>query len=104
MRNLLLALVLLMASSVACADYAFQIENNTDSDIVAIVVSEDAEDWGAFDIGSGIAAGSTADMAWDSSTDESGCTWYFMAAFEDGSDSEVVEFDFCDEELVIQFD
>ena len=103
MRGLLCALALLLASSSAFAEYAFQIENNTASKIDAIVVSEDGENWGAFDIGSGIPAGTTADMTWDSSTDDSGCTWYFMATFVDGSESEVVEFDFCDEELVIQF-
>lgn len=104
MRGLLCALVLSCASSSAFAEYAFQIENNTDRKIVAVVVSENGEDWGAFDIGSGIAAGATADMVWDASTDESGCGWYFMARFADGSDSDVVEFDFCEDELVIQFD
>ncbi|WP_395792975.1 hypothetical protein [Aquimonas sp.] len=104
MRGLLCALALLLTSSSAFAEYAFQIENNTDSKIDAIVVSEDGENWGAFDIGAGIAAGATADLTWDSSTDESGCTWYFMASFADGSESDVVEFDFCEEELVIQFD
>jgi hypothetical protein len=104
MRELLCALVLLTASSVASAEYAFKIENNTDSRVVAVVVSEDGENWGAFEIGSGIEAGTTADMVWDASTDESGCMWYFMAAFEDGSDSDVVEFDFCEDELTVQFD
>lgn len=103
MRGLLCALALLMASPAAFAEYAFQIENNTDSKIVAIVVSEDGEDWGAFDIGSGIPAGRTADLVWDSSTDGSGCGWYFMARFDDGSDSDLVAFDFCEDELVIQF-
>jgi hypothetical protein len=103
MRGLLCALVLSMASSLVCAEYAFQIENNTDSKIVAVVVSEDGKDWGAFNIGGGIGAGATVDMVWDSSTDESGCVWYFMAAFEDDSNSDVVEFDFCSDELVIQF-
>lgn len=104
MRAMLCALVLLIGSSTASAEYAFQIENNTDQKIVAIVVSEDGEDWGAFDIGSGIDAGETADLVWDASTDESGCNWYFMAHFEDDSDSDLVAFDFCDDELVIQFD
>jgi len=104
MRGLLCTLALMMASPAAFAEYAFQIENNTDQKIVAIVVSEDGEDWGAFDIGSGIDAGETADLVWDASTDESGCNWYFMARFEDDSDSELVAFDFCDDELVIQFD
>jgi len=103
MRGLLCALALLTFATTASAEYAFQIENNTDSRIDAVVVSEDGEHWGAFDIGSGINAGATANMTWDASTDESGCTWYFMATFEDGSNSDVVEFDFCEEELVIQF-
>lgn len=104
MRGWLCAFILLLASPAAFAEYQFQIENNTDQDIVAVVVSEDGEDWGAFDIGSGIPAGVTADMVWDSSTNNSGCVWYFMAAFEDGSDSDVVEFNFCEDELVIQFE
>lgn len=104
MRGVLCAVALMMASSSAFAEFAFQIENNTASKIDAIVVSEDGENWSAFDIGKGIAAGTTANMVWDSSTDESGCTWYFMASFADGSESEVVEFDFCEDELVIQFD
>lgn len=104
MRGWLCAFVLLLASPAAFAEYQFQIENNSGQDIVAVVVSEDGEDWGAFDIGAGIPAGVTADMVWASSTDESGCVWYFMAAFADGSDSDVVEFDFCEDELVIQFE
>lgn len=104
MRGLLCALVLAAVSTSAFADYEFQIENNTDSRIDAIVVSEDGEDWGAFDIGGGIPAGATADMVWDSSTNGSGCVWYFMASFADGSESDLVEFDFCEDELVIHFE
>lgn len=104
MRALLCGLLLSVFATSASAEYAFQIENNTDSKILAIVVSEDGENWGAFDIGAGIEAGTVADLVWDSSTDDSGCVWYFMASFADGSDSDLVEFDFCDDELVIQFD
>jgi hypothetical protein len=104
MRGLLCALALALVSTSAFADYEFQIENNTDSAIDAIVVSENGEDWGAFDIGSGIPAGATADLVWDSSTNGSGCEWYFMASFEDGSYSEPVAFDFCEDALVISFE
>jgi hypothetical protein len=42
-------------------------------------------------------------MQWDDSTDESSCEWSFMATFADGSESEAVDFDFCEDELVIEF-
>ena len=73
MRGWLCSVALLLASPAAFAEYTFQISNNTDSKIVAIHVSEDGNTWGEFNIGSGIAAGATATMQWDESTDDSGC-------------------------------
>ena len=103
MRGWLCSVALLLASPAAFAEYIFQISNNTDSKIVAVHVSEDGNTWGEFNIGSGIAAGATATMQWDDSTDESSCEWSFMATFADGSESEAVDFDFCEDELVIEF-
>jgi hypothetical protein len=103
MRGSLCSVALLLASPAAFAEYTFQISNNTDSKIVAVHVSEDGNTWGEFNIGSGIAAGATATMQWDDSTDESSCEWSFMATFADGSESEAVDFDFCEDELVIEF-
>lgn len=95
--------ILASMSFSASAEYSFEVANNTDSDIVGLVVSEDGETWGKFNIGKGIKAGTTTKLVWDSSTDDSGCEWYFMAGFADGSDSEVTSFDFCEEDLVLEF-
>jgi hypothetical protein len=74
MRGWLCSVALLLASPAAFAEYTFQISNNTDSKIVAVHVSEDGDTWGEFNIGSGIPAGKTAEMSWDSSTDD-GSSW-----------------------------
>ncbi|MBK8285814.1 MAG: hypothetical protein IPK97_13610 [Ahniella sp.] len=95
--------ILATMSLSASAEYSFEIANNTDSDIVGIVVSEDGENWGKFNIGEGIEAGTTSKLVWDSSTDDSGCEFFFMARFSDGSDSELTAFDFCEEDLVLEF-
>lgn len=103
MKRLVTALALAFASGAALAEYSFVVNNNTDSKIVGIVVSEDGERWGPFDIGKGIPAGASATLVWDASTDESGCEWWFRATFADGSESEDVAFDFCEEGLELEF-
>ena len=104
MRSLLLASLLLALPAVSQASYKFTIANNTDQDIVGIEVSEDGKSWGDFDVGSGIPAGESAEATWAEHTDESNCEWMFRAEFEDGSVSEEVAFDFCEEDLTIEFE
>jgi hypothetical protein len=84
-------------------DYRFKIHNNTKNDITKVLVSEDGKKWGAFDIGDGIEAGATVEMVWDKSTDNGNCGWYFKAVFDNGEESEAVEFDFCEKNLVLEF-
>ena len=100
-KLLFLALAALPFS--ASAEYSFDVQNNTDSAIVALEVSEDGKKWGKFNIGKGIRSGATSKLVWDSSTDDSGCEWYFKAKFNDGTESEVTSFDFCEEDLVLEF-
>lgn len=104
MKRVLLAVALSLLSVAALAEYSFKVTNNTDNDIVAIKVSDDGKSWGEFDIGSGIASGETAKLVWDASTDDGACEWTFRATFDDGSDSEDVDFDFCEEDLELVFD
>lgn len=104
MRSLLLAACLLALPAVSQASYKFTIENNTDQDIVGIEVSEDGSSWGEFDVGSGIPAGSSAEATWAEHTDDSNCEWQFRAEFEDGSVSDAVAFDFCEDDLTINFE
>ncbi|HWT14897.1 MAG TPA: hypothetical protein VN581_03855 [Patescibacteria group bacterium] len=103
MKRYLLALALALTSTAAFAEYSFVVHNNTDSKIVKIRVSEDGSSWGQFDIGKGIPAGSSSQLIWDPSTDDSGCEWLVRATFADGSESEDVTFDFCEEGLELDF-
>ena len=104
MQRTMLALMLAALSGTAAAEYSFDVSNNTDQKIIGIEVSEDGNDWGKFDIGAGIKAGTTSTLVWDASTDDSSCEWTFRATFADGSVSEEVDFDFCEEDLTLEFD
>jgi hypothetical protein len=85
-------------------EYSFKVTNKTGVKITKLLASEDGENYGVFDIGSGIASGKSVTMVWDKSTDDSGCEWYFKAVFADKSESEAVPFDFCEEELELVFE
>lgn len=104
MKKLMMAAALAVLSGSAVAEYSFEVHNNTGSKIVGIEASEDGDSWGDFDIGRGIPSGSTSTLVWDSSTDDGNCVWAFRATFADGSVSEAVDFDFCEEDLVLEFD
>src|SRR5256885_13864991 len=91
----------------ACAndekEYSFVLHNTTEEKITALMVSEDGEKWGKFDIGSGLKAGESAKFVWDKSTHSEACTQYVKAEFEDGSESKPVQHDFCKEGLELGF-
>ena len=102
-----LAFVLMSATYISAkstVDYKFKIHNNTRQKITAIRVAEEgSKEWGDFDIGDGIAAGATDEMVWDKETDNSKCKWWFKAKFANGEWSEAVKFDFCEKDLIIEF-
>lgn len=106
----LLACALLLASFAvsyahATPDYRFKVHNNTKQDIKKILVREDGkQEWGYFDIGEGIKKGDTDELIWDKSTDNGACHWDFKAVFDNGEESEIVKFDFCEKNLVLEFD
>lgn len=106
----LLACVLIFSSFAisyarTAPDYKFKVHNNTKHAIKKIFVREEGKsEWGYFDIGSGIAAGETEELVWDKSTDNGGCNWDFKAVFDSGEESESVKFDFCEKNLVLEFD
>jgi hypothetical protein len=84
-------------------EYSFKVHNTTEHKITALMVSEDGEKWGNFDIGSGIKAGESAKLVWDTATNSESCHQYFKAEFEDGSESKPKKFDFCEEGLELAF-
>jgi hypothetical protein len=98
--------VVLMSGTLSVArtpEYKFKVHNNTKSAIKKLYVSEDGKKWGFFDIGSGIAAGATVELVWDKSTDNGNCEQWFKVTFADGETSEAVKFDFCEKDLVLEF-
>ena len=70
----------------------------------AALASEDGKEWGSFDVGrAGIPAGATTTLKWDKSTNNSDCKWYIKAVFDDGSETKAKKFDFCEEDLELEF-
>ena len=84
-------------------DYRFKVHNNTKQAIKKMLVSVDGKKWGEFDIGTGIKAGATETLIWDKSTDNEPCEQYFKVQFADGEWSDAVKFDFCEADLVLEF-
>lgn len=90
------------ASSRAHASYTFKVHNKTEHNIVRLMASEDGKTYRDFDIGSGIAAGQAVTMEWDQSTDNGKCEWHFKAKLADGEETDPVEFNFCEKDLVLE--
>lgn len=92
-----------MSVQAAESEYSFKVHNGTNSTIKKLLVSEDGKQWGDFDIGSGIAAGKSDTLVWDSSTNNEGCVQWVKAVFADGSEAQAAKFDFCDKSLELEF-
>jgi hypothetical protein len=102
---LALAFVFSPVRNAAAADeeYSFKVHNTTKDKITKLLASEDGKSYGYFDVGKGIEPDETATLKWDKKTNESGCKWYFKAVFEDGDESAAKKFDFCEEDLELEF-
>ena len=104
--SLLSLAIIVIGSSVASAqdsEFSFKIVNSTDVTIKKLMVSIDGKKWGFFDIGTGVAAGKTAEMVWSKSTDTEPCKQWVKAVYADKSESKPVKFDFCEEGLELEF-
>lgn len=107
MRNIscfitLIALGLFVQSANA-QQYSFKLNNTTKVKMVKLQVSEDGKKWSDFDIGAGIGAGKSAMMVWNESTNDQNCNQKVKAVYDDGSESEVADFDFCEADLELDF-
>lgn len=103
--RIVLAVSLLSVSLAAFAeDYSFKVTNNTNTAIKKILVSEDGEEYGFFNIGAGIKPGQTVTLVWDSSTNGESCDQYFKAVFANGEESEATQFNFCESEVALEFE
>ncbi|CAN5217467.1 hypothetical protein BH20VER2_BH20VER2_10580 [soil metagenome] len=87
----------------ASEGHSFKVKNTTKNRITKLLASEDGETYGNFDVGKGIKPGQTVTLVWDKSTDEENCEQYFKAVFDDGEESEPVKFDFCEDDLTLEF-
>jgi hypothetical protein len=85
-------------------EYSFKVTNKTKNTIKKLLASEDGEKYGFFDIGKGIKPGETMTLVWDKSTNSGKCKQHFKAVYDDDSESEPVEFDFCEKDLELEFD
>jgi hypothetical protein len=83
--------------------YTFKVANNNVQTITGLLASEDGRKFMKFDIGKGIKVGETVTLNWDKSTNNSDCNWWIKAVYADKSVGEAVEFNFCEEDLVIAF-
>lgn len=85
------------------SNFKFKVTNTTDETIVRILASEDGKSFGFFDIGAPLEPGKTIELVWDKKTDDSDCEWFFTAEFKGGTKSKPVNFDFCEENLELEF-
>jgi hypothetical protein len=97
-------LVIAFFSPVALAEeYSFKVHNNTEETITKILVSEDGETYGYFDIGDGIKAGDTETLVWNKTTESESCKQWFKAVWESGKEGKPVQFNFCEKGLTLEF-
>lgn len=87
----------------AASNDKFKVTNTTDSRITKLLLSENKRKWGYFDIGKGIPPGKTLTLRWGKNTGDQACEQYIKAVFDDGTESKPVEFDFCEEDLELEF-
>ena len=104
---LTLTLLALLAPPFARAadddEYSFKVHNTTKDTIKKLLASEDGKSFGFFDIGKGIKPGEKMTLVWDKSTNDGACEHYFKAVFADGEESKAVKFDFCEDDLELEF-
>lgn len=84
-------------------DGQFTVKNTTKTKIVKLLASEDGKNYGNFDLGDGIAPGKTVTLNWGKNTKDTGCNWFLKAVFSDGEESEAKKFDFCEDDLELEF-
>jgi hypothetical protein len=85
-------------------EYSFTVHNTTNDKITKLLASQDGEKYGTFDVGrAGIGPGQTVSLNWDKSTNNSNCEWFIKAVFDDGSETPAKKFNFCEEDLELDF-
>jgi len=84
-------------------DVSFKVRNNTKETSTKLLVAEDGDTYGFFDIGDGIEPGETETIIWDKSAHGESCHQWFKAVWESGKEGKPVKFDFCEKGLTLEF-
>ena len=84
-------------------EVSFKVHNNTKETITKLLVSEDGDTYGYFDIDDGIEPGDTETVVWDKSAHGESCHQWFKAVWESGKEGKAVKFDFCEKGLTLEF-
>lgn len=95
---------LVSGSAFAEDEYSFKVHNKTKVKITKILVSENGKKYAPFDIGKGIGPGKKVTLVWDKSTNSESCKQFVKAVYADGDESEPAKFNFCEEDLVLEFE
>jgi hypothetical protein len=83
------------AGAALAQQWYFWVQNNTNTGIKEIQVSQNKKTWGYFDIGKGVVPGQKLKIVWDESTNNEACEQWIKTTFYDGSESEPSKIDFC---------
>ena len=105
--SVLSAFLVLMSFSATYAqdgEVSFTVYNKTNSRITRLLVADPGKKtWSYFDIGKGIAPGGSMVLAWDKSAYNEDCVQWIKAVYADKSQSPAVKFDFCEDDLELEF-
>ena len=82
--------------------YKFKVHNTTKDKITKLLASEDGKKYSFFDVGKGIAPGETMTLVWGREGGDD-CEWFIKAVFSDGTETPAKKFDFCEEDLELDF-
>ena len=92
------------AGSAVAGDYSFKVHNKSDVGITKVLVREAGGSWGSFDIGTMIEPGRTAKLVWAKHTNNQDCEQWIKVVYADGSEAKATKFDFCEDDLEIEFE
>lgn len=92
------------ASLALAGEYSFKVHNKTTVAIAKVLVKEPGGSWGSFDIGGEIAPGKIVKLVWSENTNNEECKQWIKVVYADGSEAEPAKFDFCENDLVIEFE
>ncbi|MDB9515074.1 hypothetical protein PN499_28120 [Kamptonema animale CS-326] len=96
-----LSLVSILANPTKAEEFRFTIQNNSDVAVSQVLVSEDGETWGYFNLDSNIAPDTEGEMVWGEHTNHEACSQWIKIGYVDGTITEPAKFDFCENPTLV---